>query len=201
MDKKAVKYEQVDVLLVDPSYVMNDGWKDEDLSIWSDELAKLTDYYINSHIECHCSLLDVKPDCIFVEQAKNKRCGCGHFIVCVDTDGKRFPCQMFAPISMQPSIFEKVITVDFNDDSLFYNEKCSKCLLKVSCPACCGNNLIHKGALNAIDDFYCKAFIIKRDIRKKCRKVAGKLTGFTNRIFSQGSNKAALRLKKTRNQF
>ncbi len=161
MDKKAVKYEQVDVLLVDPSYVMNDGWKDEDLSIWSDELAKLTDYYINSHIECHCSLLDVKPDCIFVEQAKNKRCGCGHFIVCVDTDGKRFPCQMFAPISMQPSIFEKVITVDFNDDSLFYNEKCSKCLLKVSCPACCGNNLIHKGALNAIDDFYCKAFIIQ----------------------------------------
>ena len=62
-----------------------DGWDDDDLALWNDELEKLADYYVSSGQECHCSLLDIKPDCIFVEQAKHKRCGCGHFIVCVDT--------------------------------------------------------------------------------------------------------------------
>jgi hypothetical protein len=138
-----------------------DGWDDMDLVIWNDELEKLADYYVSLGKECHCSLLEIKPDCIFVEQAKNKRCGCGHFIVCIDTDGKKYPCQMFASISMQPAVFEKVKNLDFDDDRLFYNDKCNKCVLKVSCPACCGNNLIHKGALNEIDAFYCKAFVIQ----------------------------------------
>lgn len=149
-----------------------DGWDKDDLVIWNDELIKLANYYADSHVECHCSLLDIKPDCIFVEKAKNKRCGCGHFIVCVDTDGKKYPCQMFAPISMEPSLYEKIKGINFDDDQVFYNEECNKCILKVSCPECCGNNLIHQGALNAIDDFYCKAFIIQylRNVDYQIRK-------------------------------
>ncbi len=152
-----------------------DGWDDEDLARWNDELETLADYYVTSGQECHCSLLDIKPDCIFVEQAKNKRCGCGHFIVCVDTDGKKYPCQMFAPISMEPVVFEKVKDVDFDNDRVFFNEKCNKCVLKVSCPACCGNNLMHKGALNVIDEFYCRAFIIQylRNVDYQLKKAEG----------------------------
>ena len=68
---------------------------------------------------------------------------------------------MFAPISMPSNIYSLVNNTNFDDDSIFYNEKCNKCVLKVSCPACCGNNLIHKGGLNIIDDFYCKAFMVQ----------------------------------------
>lgn len=138
-----------------------DGWDDQDLLIWNNELALLADYYLTSKQESHCSLFDIKPDCIFAEKAKNKRCGCGHFIVCIDTDGKRYPCQMFAPIAMEPNVYGKIENIDFDDDGVFYNERCAKCVLKVSCPACCGNNLIHNGALNIIDSFYCRSFIIQ----------------------------------------
>ena len=82
---------------------------------------------------------------------------------------------MFAPISMEPVVFEKVKDVDFDNDLAFFNEKCNKCVLKVSCPACCGNNLMHKGALNEIDDFYCRAFIIQylRNVDYQLKKAEG----------------------------
>lgn len=156
-----ILFEKLGFKRIQANLAYMDGWEESDLVIWNNELAKLAEFYVKHHLECHCSLLDIKPDCIFVEKAKNKRCGCGHYITCIDTDGKKYPCQMFAPISMPSNIYSLVNNTNFDDDSIFYNEKCNKCVLKVSCPACCGNNLIHKGGLNIIDDFYCKAFMVQ----------------------------------------
>lgn len=153
--------EQMGFKRIQANLAYMDGWDDEDLILWNNELAQLAKFYVDNHLESHCSLLDIKPDCIFVEKAKNKRCGCGHYITCIDADGRKYPCQMFAPISMEPTTYDMVNKLNFDDDELFFNEKCDKCVLKVSCPACCGNNLIHQGGLNMIDDFYCKAFVIQ----------------------------------------
>lgn len=156
-----IYFEQLGFKRIQANLAYMDGWDQDDLVIWNNELASLSDFYVESRSECHCSLLDVKPDCIFVEKAKNKRCGCGHYITCIDTDGRKYPCQMFAPISMNPQTLSKIGNADFDDDSLFFNDKCDRCVLKAACPACCGMNLIHKGSLNEIDVFYCKAFMIQ----------------------------------------
>lgn len=153
LEKKGVKNIKADL-----AYMQ--GWTPHHLEIWEEQLDKLCNYYAVDGHKCHCSLFDFKIETIFAKNVKPKRCGCGQDIVCIDYDGKKYPCQMFAPISMDTETWEKVYDVDFDDEKKFEIEECSKCILHPLCPACSGCNLKFNGAVNKLDPFYCKAFII-----------------------------------------
>ena len=137
------------------------GWQTSHLRIWDEELKKLVAYYAEEGHENHCSLLDTKIEAVFAQNVSVKRCGCGEDIVCVDTDGEEYPCQMYAPISMSKELYETVKDLDFSDDRNFKIRECQQCILHSCCPACSGCNLKYNGAINKLDSFYCKAFVIQ----------------------------------------
>lgn len=135
------------------------GWNDYHLKLWDEQLKKLVAFYSNH--ENHCSLLDTKIELVFALDVPTKRCGCGEDIVCVDVDGKDYPCQMYSPISMSSKLYAQVKNLDFSDQKNFEIEECKNCVLHSCCPACSGCNLKYNGAINKVDPFYCKAFIIQ----------------------------------------
>lgn len=137
------------------------GWQTNHLRIWNEELKKLVTYYADEEHKNHCSLLDTKIEAVFAKNVSVKRCGCGEDIVCVDTDGKEYPCQMYAPISMSKQLFNTVKDIDFSDEKNFEIPECQQCILHSCCPACSGCNLKYNGAINKLDSFYCKAFVIQ----------------------------------------
>lgn len=137
------------------------GWNSYHLRIWDDELKKLVNYYVMEGHDNHCSLLDTKIEMVFAKDVTVKRCGCGEDIVCVDTDGEEYPCQMYSPISMNEGLYETVKYMDFSDGRNFEVPECKQCVLHSCCPSCSGCNLKYNGSIKKKDAFYCKAFIIQ----------------------------------------
>lgn len=137
------------------------GWGRQHLQILDKELQKLIKYYSESGHENHCSLLDTKIEAVLTTNAPLKRCGCGVDIVCVDTDGEEYPCQMYAPISMTKYMYNTVRNLDFANEKNFEIKECAYCILRSCCPACSGCNLKYNGSMTNLDTFYCKAFIIQ----------------------------------------
>jgi len=137
------------------------GWTKQHLVLWNEQLSLLKNYYLDSNRDMHCSLFNTPIDAILSEERHAKRCSCGEEMSCVDWDGTIYPCQMFAPISMDSTMYNKVKDIDFADVENFQVQECRDCVLQSCCPGCAGCNLKFNGAINRINPFYCKAFMIQ----------------------------------------
>lgn len=137
------------------------GWTKQHLVLWNEQLSLLKNYYLDSNRDMHCSLFNTPIDAILSEERHAKRCSCGEEMSCVDWDGTIYPCQMFAPISMDSAMYNKLKDIDFADAENFQVQECRDCVLQSCCPGCAGCNLKFNGAINRINPFYCKAFIIQ----------------------------------------
>lgn len=137
------------------------GWTKQHLVLWNEQLSLLKKYYLDSDRDMHCSLFNTPIDAILSEERHAKRCSCGEEMSCVDWDGTIYPCQMFAPISMDSAMYNKVKDIDFADAENFQVQECRDCVLQFCCPECAGCNLKFNGAINRINPFYCKAFMIQ----------------------------------------
>lgn len=137
------------------------GWTKQHLVLWNEQLSLLKKYYLDSDRDMHCSLFNTPIDAILSEERHAKRCSCGEEMCCVDWDGTIYPCQMFAPISMDSAMYNKVKDIDFADAENFQVQECRDCVLQSCCPGCAGCNLKFNGAINRINPFYCKAFMIQ----------------------------------------
>ena len=137
------------------------GWTKQHLVLWNEQLSLLKNYYLDSNRDMHCSLFNTPIDAILSEERHAKRCSCGEEMSCVDWDGTIYPCQMFAHISMDSTMYNKVKDIDFADAENFQVQECRDCVLQSCCPGCAGCNLKFNGAINRINPFYCKAFMIQ----------------------------------------
>lgn len=137
------------------------GWTKQHLVLWNEQLSLLKNYYLDSNRDMHCSLFNTPIDAILSEERHAKRCSCGEEMSCVDWDGTIYPCQMFAPISMDSAMYNKVKDIDFADAENFQVQECRDCVLQSCCPGCTGCSLKFNGAINRINPFYCKAFMIQ----------------------------------------
>lgn len=137
------------------------GWTKQHLVLWNEQLSLLKNYYLDSNRDMHCSLFNTPIDAILSEERHAKRCSCGEEMSCVDWDGTIYPCQMFAPISMDSAMYNKLKDIDFADAENFQVQECRDCVLQSCCPGCAGCNLKFNGAINRINPFYCKAFMIQ----------------------------------------
>ena len=89
-----------------------------------------------------------------LEKAK-RSCGCG-VMHTYDVDGKRYPCQMFMPLSMgEKSKCWGDLEVPDDIDLSLLDSKCRKCLLIDICPSCYGSNYAASGNLFHKDDGHC----------------------------------------------
>ena len=102
-------------------------------------------------------ILSMKTIC---KEYSGKQCNCGESLICVDIDGKVYPCHLFTPLSAgKHNSIEEIFDVDFADHSLFNLGKCKDCLINAICNNhCYGMNYKTYGSLSNSSLFHCQAF-------------------------------------------
>ena len=138
-------------------------WTDESVATYAQQLRKLADYYVEHPQQARCSLLDLelKEAMTYDDDEHTKHCGCGEGTVLIDTDGKRYPCQMFAPITTDSEKVSEVLRKDFSDIENFIVEKCRHCVLRNCCSRCYGINFLEHGDMRKQSDYLCRTFKIQ----------------------------------------
>lgn len=122
------------------------------------ELNKLIEYYTANPEQQLCTMLNLDLREIFAPFDENFRfCGAGVAMACYDADGKRYPCQGFAPVS----IGEAAKTyVDFNPDKFLLadDNMCKRCLAVRLCPNCYAANLQSDGNIQSVNPNLCSLY-------------------------------------------
>ena len=139
------------------------AWSNKSIATYAQQLRKLADYYVEHPQQIRCSLLNLEltKAMTYNDDEHTKYCGCGEGTVLIDTDGKRYPCQMFAPITMEPEKSHEVLQKDFSDIQNFIVEKCRHCVLRNCCSRCYGINFLEHGNMNKQSDYLCRTFKIQ----------------------------------------
>ena len=121
------------------------------------QLEKLSEFYLDNPSIERTTILSRKISSIgyLHEQPKRiarKWCGTGTAMRTYDTDGKRYPCQFFMPMSCGKEKSSKAWEIDFKDEIPIehLDKKCQHCILQDCCPTCYGSNY------SATGDIYCK---------------------------------------------
>lgn len=136
-------------------------WPDENnLSVFSRELRKLADYYIDNPRLRPSDILDLPIENInpYSLNYGSRHCGAGVELLAYDIDGIAYPCHTFAPVSTSKEIakeslslsFDKVVSQELLDD------KCNQCIVANVCPNCYGINFSTTGNMYSKDDGYCQ---------------------------------------------
>lgn len=136
-------------------------WRQEDLSVLSIELQKLTGYYLQNPDVPRISLLDIDIFAIFSETKSLKKCSCGEDLVCIDCDGEKYACHLFSPISMPSAKARKSQTIDFSKHENFVPDTCKPCALFSVCTVCYGMNYLQHDDTTAQNAFICQAFKVQ----------------------------------------
>lgn len=135
-------------------------WGDDDnCKILERELEKLILRYLNHPEIIPCSLLNYDILTVgFQEKEKKRFCGAGLNMAAYDIDGRKYPCQLFMPVSVGIEKADKSKTISFRDsipESLM-DAKCKTCVIKSVCPTCYGANYMKYSNIYQQDEGYCK---------------------------------------------
>lgn len=137
-------------------------WTDDHLNTLSQELQKLSDYYLSNQSLPLFSMLDID---IFsaLHNQKNSvvHCGCGDDLVCIDTDGEHYACHLFSPVSLPKSKAKLSQIFDFSNKQNFYSEECNECSIKSICTHCYGMNYYCSGDITKQSPETCKSTKIR----------------------------------------
>ena len=138
------------------------SWDQNDLWKFKEQLDILINFYLDHPEIKRSSLLnyDLNNSLTLSNQTK-KICGCGTGTVFIDIDGKRYPCQMFSPISMTRKSLENIKNINFSDIDEFIFDECKHCVLRNICPKCYGINYIENLDVSKPSNFLCQSFKIQ----------------------------------------
>ena len=129
------------------------NWENTDLDVLDDELTSLIDYYVeNPNIEV-CSLLNQKFENI--DSNFHRWCGAGINMKVYDVSGQPYPCHFFQEFAIGDRKSYAAKGIDFSDDRLFVDQKCSGCKLLPLCPTCYGFNYATTGSVSERDEGMC----------------------------------------------
>lgn len=127
--------------------------------IFKNQLDMLVDFYFTHPNIKPSHLFDINIETIGMKLNNDKYfykyCGSGIHMCAYNVDGKKYPCQMFMPITKDykkhpiPLIREK-----YSIDEL--DLKCKNCVINRICPTCIGMNYNYTGRLFSKSDDYCK---------------------------------------------
>ena len=148
----------------------------KNIDIFSIELKKLADYYLDNP--------DIKP-CSFFEYNRlvtlsddspiiSRSCGAGWNMEAYDCDGTKYPCQSFMPITIGKDNAEQVKNLILTQDYVRTDvkSKCSDCPLLPACPQCYVANYVGSKNIYQCQDDLCE--MLKIQI-KACAYYVGKL--------------------------
>ena len=132
------------------------------IKIVANELEKLCRYYVDHP--------DIKPvplinmaihKCAEIKE-KHKWCGCGEHMAAYETDGKKYPCTFFTPMTFDKETMQQVAQLDFSCYDDFVDEDCyNNCYLEPVCNCCYGANLLSNGVVNKRDRSKCELMKVR----------------------------------------
>lgn len=139
-------------------------WSDKKyLDIVSEQLEKLCNYYIkNPEIEPAPILKLPLHKCAEERTNSFKWCGCGEYMAAYDTDGAKYPCTFFTPMTFPQETLNMLNSIDFYDKTCFIDEECHQnCYLAPICNSCYGANMLANGVINMRDRSKCELMKIR----------------------------------------
>lgn len=137
-----------------------DWSNDENLSIFSSELCKLADFYIENSQLRPSDIMDLQIENINPQSRSyaSRHCGAGVELVAYDVDGTAYPCHTFAPVSVSEDIARKSLDLTFESEISMdcFDEKCRNCIVANVCPNCYGVNFSTTGNMYSKDESFCR---------------------------------------------
>lgn len=133
------------------------GWNLADLKAYQNQLQKLISFYLQNPDIKPVSMLDMDITRILDKKDIAKRCGCGENLVCYDSDGAVYPCQLFSPVSLNINQVKECKGINFKDKSLFVSQKCKSCALRNVCATCPGMNYQYTHSVAKVPGVFCHA--------------------------------------------
>lgn len=152
-------------------------WNQEkNLPILTEELGKLVTYYTENPNTQLCTMLNQDLRLIFTPIGDDYRfCGAGLDMVCYDTQGHKYPCQGFAPVSISEQSKDYS---DFDETRFRFTDtnKCRQCPWVRLCPNCYAANLQSTGDIQRVDENLCNFFqlCIMASAKIQCSRILQK---------------------------
>ncbi|MFI3305312.1 MAG: radical SAM protein [Rikenellaceae bacterium] len=131
-------------------------WSLEMIEDYRREVHKLVEYYINNPSVARTINLSKKISSILSKEKLFRSCGSGLRMSSYDTDGKAYPCHMFAENALSQEEWKKIAEANFTDDTLFEDEECRDCAIYRICPTCYGMNYKERGKIGKRDKRLCE---------------------------------------------
>ena len=138
-------------------------WEDgKYVKIVTQELEKLTQFYINHPEISPVPLINMAIHKCEDNKQHIKWCGCGEHMAAYETDGSKCPCTFLTPMTFDKTTIEKIRGIDFSKQELFTDEECfNKCYLNPVCTSCYGANLLSNGQINVRDKSKCELMKVR----------------------------------------
>lgn len=130
-------------------------WKEEDYSVFAEQLKKLTDFYIENP-DVEPSIILVMPIQNIVSKSKlSKWCGAGTNMITISRTGKTYPCHTFLPsvVSSNDSDLENVFEL-LKSGNLF-DIQCNDCPIISCCPTCYGISYVETSDITKRNKSHC----------------------------------------------
>lgn len=132
-----------------------DWSRPELLNQFEEQLRKLADYYIAHPAIEPCRLLGLHIENINTQERIPRWCGAGKGLKAYDAEGDLYPCQMFAPLSMDKERAIQASTLDFMNIDM-EDPACKTCKIYNVCPTCYGHNYSTTGDISQRDKVLCE---------------------------------------------
>lgn len=142
-------------------------WDVNDLTVYKRELSRLVEYYSSKERLRTVDLFETSLAPVLLPRMQERYCGAGHSICAYAPDGKKYPCQMFMPVSLAQNRWEEIMDIDLRADRLFYHdEDCRNCDIQNLCEKCPGLNFKERRNVGLRDKRLCDF------LRAECNAVA-----------------------------
>ena len=141
----------------------NIAWDKHHLSIYLEELKKFVNHYKDGdNYDKAFSMMSLPIFSVIDKQNSysGKQCRCGEDLVCIDVDGKEYPCHLFSPLAISDkTLLKHLSNIDFSDHDAFNMHPCRNCMLNPICTVhCYGMNYKSYGIISKNSSFHCHAF-------------------------------------------
>jgi len=132
---------------------MEDIWglpeqKDEVVLIFRDQISKLVNFFGKNAQLPLPNIINLPIPVIASEEHERPWCGSGRNMIAIETSGRVIPCNRYASMSFDQSLFDKPLKPNVS--------KCTKCLFKPACQTCEALNWEVNGNPEARTSFHCE---------------------------------------------
>lgn len=161
---EGVKYIHSYGLKVNANLAYGLEWENTQVETYRNELFKLADFYLQNPDVETIPIFSKHLTPILEKDIIVRHCGTGKNMMAFDVEGNAYPCQMFIPNTLDKKRWNDISNLDFeNEDSLYDDVSCKKCLIHNICPTCYGNNFIERGSIGKRDKRLCPFIMAEKE--------------------------------------